>query len=864
LLENQIWLRIAINPFMPIIRKSLLLLSIVILSQCSERKVPFPEESSPPNSPQEELETFEIEKGFKIQLVASEPMVQDPIAITFDEDGRLWVVEMRGYMTDIDGSEEQQPLGRISVLEDKDGDGVMDKSTVYLDSLVMPRALGLIKGGALVAENNSLWITQDRDGDLKADSKVLLDSTYSQNGIPEHSDNGLLRNIDNWYYSVKSKLRYRNLGGEWVRDSTEARGQWGVSHDDQGRLFYNYNWSQLHADLVPANYLSRNKNHSPSTGIDHGLTIDRRIFPIRPNLAVNRGYIPGTLDEEGKLVEFTSACSPLVFRSTLFPKEYYGNAFVCENAGNLVKRNVVKQNGIFLEAFDPNPGKEFLASTDERFRPVNSTIGPDGAMYIADMYRGMVQHGSYVTPYLREQTLKRNLVLPVHMGRIWRIVPEDWEPSPSPKLSKESSKQLVQRLSHPDGWHRDMAQRLLVEREDVSIKSDLEELVQNGKSELGRFHGLWTLEGLGLIATDLLFNLLDDQSLLMQNTSMRLLENFALRDKNIQVKLGQLLSSKAMDAPIEVALQMVLSAYTLNTEDASIILEKIISRFGENALVRDAVMSSLGDREFDFLQKLWAPENWKTSNPSKEIFLEMLTVAIVRKRDPKELESLLTLLDYSEINSDWKQDIVLTGMSIQAASSRNKGALALKKEPPLLKRTDLKIEPARLEMLKSMFSWPGYTPQLMEVSANSLDEKGMQQFALGRQKYLVTCAGCHGSDGAGVNRMGPPLIASEWVLGDEIRLSLILLHGMEGPLEVAGKKYDAPEILPIMPAHSTMDDASIAAILTYIRNEWGNQAPAISGRTVSSTRHTSQGRVYPWTAPELIKHTDSLSVLKPN
>jgi hypothetical protein len=212
-----------------------------------------------------------------------------------------------------------------------------------------------------------------------------------------------------------------------------------MSHDDQGRLFYNYNWSQLHADLVPANYLSRNKNHSPSTGIDHGLTIDRRIFPIRPNLAVNRGYIPGTLDEEGKLLEFTSACSPLVFRSTLFPKEYYGNAFVCENAGNLVKRNVVVQKGLLLEAFDPKPGKEFLASTDERFRPVNSTIGPDGAMYIADMYRGMVQHGSYVTPYLREQTLKRDLVFPVHLGRIWRIVPEDWEPSPNPKLSKESS-----------------------------------------------------------------------------------------------------------------------------------------------------------------------------------------------------------------------------------------------------------------------------------------------------------------------------------------------------------------------------------------------------------------------------------------
>jgi mono/diheme cytochrome c family protein/glucose/arabinose dehydrogenase len=849
---------------MPIIRKFLILFSLLILSRCSEKKAPIPADSSPPKSPQEELETFEIEKGFKIQLVAAEPMVQDPIALTFDEDGRLWVVEMRGFMTDIDGTEEQQPLGRISVLEDEDGDGVMDKSTIYLDSLIMPRALGLVKGGALVAENNSLWITKDTDGDLKSDSKVLLDSTYSQNGIPEHSDNGLLRNIDNWYYSVKSKLRYKNQGGEWVRDSTEARGQWGMSHDDQGRLFYNYNWSQLHADLVPANYLSRNKNHSPSTGIDHGLTIDRKIFPIRPNLAVNRGYIPGTLDEEGKLLEFTSACSPLVFRSTLFPEEYYGNAFVCENAGNLVKRNMVKQNGIFLEAFDPNPGKEFLASTDERFRPVNSTIGPDGALYIADMYRGMVQHGSYVTPYLREQTLKRDLVFPVHLGRIWRIVPEDWEPSPNPKLSKESSKELIKRLSHPDGWHRDMAQRLLVEQEDVSIKSDLEDLVRTGKSELGRFHGLWTLEGLGLITPDLLFDLLDDPSILLQNTAIRLLENFALQDKTLQTKLGQSLSSKIKDAPIEVAMQTALSAYALNQADASVILENVVSRFGDNALVKDAVMSSLGDREFDFLQKLWTSENWKTSDPSKEIFLEMLTVSIVRKRDPKELENLLTILDDSPKDSEWKQKVILAGMAIQAANSRTKGPLALKKEPPIFKRSDLKLEPSRVEMLKSMFSWPGYTPKLTEVSANSLDEKGMQQFALGRQKYLVTCAGCHGSDGAGVNRMGPPLAHSEWVIGDEIRLSLILLHGMEGPLEVSGKKYDAPEILPIMPSHSTMDDASIAAILTYIRNEWGNQAPAISGRTVSSTRHTSQGRVYPWTAAELIRHTDSLSVLKPN
>jgi hypothetical protein len=159
-------------------------------------------------------------------------------------------------------------------------------------------------------------------------------------------------------------------------------------------LIYNYNWSQLHGDLVPANYLSRNKNHEPSSGIDHGYTIDRKIFPIRSNPAINRGYIPGTLDSAGRLLEFTSASAPTIYRSHLFPEEYLGNVFVMENAGNLIKRNVVTENGVLLEAHDPNPGREFLASTDERFRPVNATIGPDGGLYIADMYQGIVQHGS--------------------------------------------------------------------------------------------------------------------------------------------------------------------------------------------------------------------------------------------------------------------------------------------------------------------------------------------------------------------------------------------------------------------------------------------------------------------------------------
>jgi len=839
-----------------------IILSALVFA-CAEKEVIDGNAPSPPKSPKESLKTFQIEKGFEVQLVAAEPLVQDPIFITFDEDGRLWVIEMRSFMPDIDGEGESLPLGRISILEDSNGDGMMDKSTIYLDSLIMPRALGLIKGGALVSENNALWITYDLDGDLVADSKELFDSTYAQNGIPEHSDNGLLRNIDNWYYNAKSKLRYRQVNGEWIRDITEARGQYGISHDDQSRLFYNYNWSQLHADLVPPNYLGRNANHVPSTGIDHGLTIDRKIFPIRPNLAVNRGYIPGTLDEAGRLLEFTAACSPLVFRSPLYSEGYYGNAFVCEPAGNLIKRNVVKESGIFLEAFDPNPGREFLSSTDERFRPVHLAMGPDGAMYVADMYRGLIQHGSYVTPYLREQTLKKELVLPIHMGRIWRIVPKKWKSGTAPTLSQESTANLVKRLSHEIGWHRDIAQRLIVERNDKSAVPLLKEVVTNGKQELGKFHALWTLEGLGALENELLFELLDDPSTLISNTALRLLENQISEKQEDLPRLQQYMVSTVPSAAKQKGLQYALSAYLLDDESSFFVLKTILGKFGEEPLIRDAVMSSLENREFAFMTNLWEEETWAKSIPEREIFLEMLTASVIRKQDIKEIKSLVSLLENPKNEGDWKTAVTLNSLAIQAAESRNLGLLPYNNIPLLFQNKDLPLPVNKLHMLKRLFEWPGHSPRSNEVLTVSLNENELRQFSMGRQKYLASCAGCHGSDGAGVNRMGPPLAGSEWVTENEIRLSLIILHGMEGPIEVTGKKYDSPDILPVMPSHSTMDDASIAAILTYIRNEWGNHAPAVSGRTVSTTRHTSQGRVYPWIADELNKHMESLSSEKP-
>ena len=815
------------------------------------------EEPSPVLTPAEEIATFQLEPGMKIQLVAAEPMVQEPVVITFDEDGRLWVVEMRGFMPTIDGEGEDQPVGRVSVLEDQDGDGQMDKSTIYLDSLIMPRALAVVKGGALIAENNSLWITKDLDGDLQADTKTLVDSTYAANGLPEHSDNGLWRSVDNWYYNAKSHFRYKLVNNEWQRDSTEFRGQWGLSHDNKGRLFYNYNWSQLHADLVPPNYLSRNKHHTPTSGIDEGLTLDRRIYPIRDNPAVNRGYIPGTLDEAGKLLEFTAACSPLVYRGIAFPSEYQENVFVCEPAGNLVKRNVMEEDGLQLLAYDPHPGQEFLASTDERFRPVHLATGPDGALYIADMYRGIIQHGAYMTPYLRDQTQRRKLDQSINRGRIWRVVPQKWQATKTPNLSELAAEELVPYLAHADGWYRDMAQRLLVERQAVSAIPALEELANNSENHLAQFHALWTLEGLNATDLNLLFSLLSEGSSLVRATALRLLEPRAEEESEIQQQLAKKLLSYSKTASIELSLQMALSASQLAPSSAYPLLTDLLVRYDTSALIRDAVLSSLQDREYAFSQHLLQQPDWQQTSSARKILLETLTTTIVNKGNAAELIALLSDLSTDQ-SWGWQEQAIVSGLSVQGIQESKKLAW-LTEAPASLTQPHPNITLSQQHAIASLFSWPGHTTGSDDLpKQNRLGEKAQQQFALGRQHYLTTCAGCHGTEGEGVRRFAPPLVSSEWVLGDQKRLALLLLHGLEGPVEVGDKIYDAPDILPVMPAHSTMGNTELTAVMNYIRNAWGNQADPVSSSLVGTTRHTSQGRVVPWTAKELNQHIREL------
>ncbi len=216
-------------------------------------------EESRPLAPPDALKTFRLQPGYRIELVASEPMIQEPVAIDWDTDGRLWAVEMPGFMANITGSNELDPIGRVVVLEDKDGDGTMDKRTVFADGLVLARSIKVLDRGVLVAEPPNVWLMRDTNGDLRMDTKELVTNRYGRReGDPQENANGFDWGLDNVMHTAgQSDIELRLKNGTFEVEPTLQRGEWGVTHDDAGRSYRNTNESALHVDLVPTSYFAR-------------------------------------------------------------------------------------------------------------------------------------------------------------------------------------------------------------------------------------------------------------------------------------------------------------------------------------------------------------------------------------------------------------------------------------------------------------------------------------------------------------------------------------------------------------------------------------------------------------------------------
>ncbi len=789
-----------------------------------------------PLSAEEELKTFKVAKGFHVELVAAEPMIESPIAQSWDEKGRLFVCEMRGYMQDVDGKGEDKPLGRIVMLEDTDGDGKMDKRTVFADGLVLPRTILCVNGGVLVAEPPVMWFMKDTKGTGVADVKEQVDGAYgSRGGQPEHMANSPTRFLDNWIYNANSGTRYKLKDGKWiVEPGGPSRGQWGMTQDDYGRPYYNFNSDFLRANFVPESLYRRNPNFAASAGAGVKILNDQTCWPSHQTPGVNRGYDAKQLRADGTLATCTATCGAGIYRGGLFPKEFIGNAFIPEPAGNLVKRVIVEEKDAVLTAKNAyGANTEFLTSTDERFRPVNAYTGPDGALYITDLYRGIIQHKSFLTHYLIANILDRKLEQPFNQGRIWRIVPDGAKPQ-TVKLPAESAK-IVDFLGHANGVVRDTAQRVLVERKDAAVAPAIAKIATNGATPLAKIHALWTLEGMAALTPDVITACLKDKDAKVRATAVR------IADRTLAADLAKLTADPSVD--VQIALAFSLSGFP-EGQDATLTLAR---RSGANPLVREAIVSGLRGRELEVLEALIT----KSDKPAPADMLGALAQAVMNERRSARVKKFLTLVAAQPANSP-AQIAMLEG-----AAGRNapKGSPKVKllyldsestEIATLAKIANAKAKPL-VAAVDARVAWPnkpGVPPPPVIVPLTADQQK---LFEVGRTVYSTLCTACHQPTGTGMDGLAPALVDSDWVLGNPDFIPRIVIHGLNGPIKVEGKTWNL-EMPPLGPA---LSDEQIAGVTTYIRREWEHNASPVSVDAVAKIRAQNTARTTAWTEAEL-------------
>lgn len=580
----------------------------------------------------ESTRLMKVEDGFEVKLVAAEPLVAAPVALTFDGKGRVWIVEMMGYMPDVYGKGEDKPNGKIVILEDKNGDGLMDTRKVFLDSLVLPRAICLIDGGILVAESPNLWYYDIKDD--QPVNKMLVDAKYADDGNVEHQPNGLLRAMDNWIYNAKSTKRYRKRGKQWLIENTHFRGQWGISQDNYGRLYYNDNSTNLVGDYFTPGFGAANPNLQHVAGYEERTVKDNRVYPARPTPGVNRAYMPGVLDDSLRLVNFTAACGPVIYRGGLFGPAFEFNAFVAEPTANLIKRNILHENGFVVSGKQAYQKKEFLASIDERFRPVSLYNGLDGALYVVDMYRGIIQHKTYVTPYLKEQILSRKLTEPLGCGRIYKVVPKG-KTSPTVKFGTQVT-ELVALLGHENGAVRDLAQQVLIDGRYKSAVPLLRKAITDKGHPLLAIHAMWVLEGLYALQTNEVLALLKSAHTVVKIQALSVMPsviNAASYPYYVTALEALLEEGDPQIAPYIAFVADYIKPY--RADAAQQLLLSLVKKYSNNPYVSSAIVSNLAYKEeafADMIAKVVPDTNLVINKQLKNVIAGIRSAS--KNRDP--------------------------------------------------------------------------------------------------------------------------------------------------------------------------------------------------------------------------------------
>jgi mono/diheme cytochrome c family protein len=536
----------------------------------------------------------------------------------------------------------------------------------------------------------------------------------------------------------------------------------------------------------------------------------------------------------------------VIYRGDRLPKELYGDAFITDSTTNLVHRYKIVDDGAGrLTAVDGYKKGEILASWDERFRPVNLLGGPDGTMYVVDMYRGVVQEAVYWTDYLRDYIKAGDLEQPIGHGRIWRIVHDTTKRDRMPALSKATPAELVQALSHPNGWWRDTAQRLLVERYATKAVPLITKLLGQTTDWRVKLHALWTLDGLDALEAPIVQKALGDKSPDVRAAAIRLSERW-LRDGNQPLTTAVL--ALMADPSWTVRRQLGASIGELPQAARVEPAVAVLTRYGADAIAVDATISGLRGAEADVLDRVLQARPAAGEGDA----VTMLAAAVAKSADVPSVQRVLTLATAAGTPA-WERSALLQGLDtgLPAAGGgrggRGRGAaqpvrlVSLPAEPADLTRLALVEDEtgAVAKRVVTKLEWPG-KPAPVVSAAVPLTADQQRRYDAGSEIYKSICVGCHQPDGRGKEKMAPSLVDSRYVMApDAGAAARVLLAGKEGSIG-------------LMPSlGGALDDEQIASVLTYIRREWGHTGSAVAPEDVQEIRGLTRTRTRPWTDAEL-------------
>ncbi len=606
----------------------------------------------PPLEPNQAVDSFRLNSDvFEIEQVAAEPLVASPVALDFDADGRMFVAEMRDY-----SEQDRENLGRIRLLEDTDQDGVFDKATVFADGLSWPTAVACANEGVFVGAAPHIFFLRDDDGDGRADTRQIVFTGFQRNNVQ-----GLLNSF-HWGLDHRLHGATSTAGAEVRRpDNDKAKplslrgrdfsidtrtldiraesggGQHGMSFDAWGRKFVSANSDHIQLITAEDRYLARNPLLAAapprvSIAADGPQAEVFRISPVEPwrilrtRLRVS-GQAPGPIEGGGRAAGyFTGATGVTIYRGNAWPAEYRGNAFIGDVGSNIVHRKTLEPDGVLLVARRAEQGSEFLASRDIWFRPAQFANGPDGNLYVIDVYREVIEHPASLPP-----PIKRHLDLTSgrDRGRIYRIKPKGFKLPPPVRLSESTTAELVALLEHENGWHRQTASRLIYERNEPSAVEPLVALARNSKSPLGRMHALRALAGLGGLTEGVLLTAIADEHAGVRRHAVQLAEEF-VQSSLVRTALRKLVK----DDDLMVRYQVAFTLGELAPHDRIAALAALARRDSEHFWMRVALQSSLAEGAGEVLADLLTDPEYRRTGPGGE-FLQALARQIgARNRQP--------------------------------------------------------------------------------------------------------------------------------------------------------------------------------------------------------------------------------------